>query len=154
MNISKSEQRGLLIRMAVAEEVPAIARLYRRTAEQAWDFLYPHTPGEDLAHFGQALTKGPVWIAVRGEAIVGFCAVRRGWIDHFYVAPEEQGRGVGQRLIKRALKGRRRVRLWTFQRNARSRRFYALQGFREVLLTDGHANEEKEPDVLLEWRRP
>jgi putative acetyltransferase len=145
---------SVLIRRALVPEVPTIARLYRRTAEHAWDFLYPHTPREDLAHFGQAFRKGPVWIAERDGTIVGFCATRRGWIDHFYVAPEEQGRGFGQRLIARALKGRRRVRLWTFQRNARSRRFYALQGFREVLSTDGHANEEKEPDVLLEWLRP
>jgi hypothetical protein len=46
------------------------------------------------------------------------------------------------------------VRLWTFQRNTRSRLFYALQGFREVRRTDGQGNEEREPDVLLEWRRP
>jgi GNAT superfamily N-acetyltransferase len=142
------------IRRALEGEVAAVARLYRRTAGQAWDFLVPHTPEEDLGHFGLAFRQGPIWLAVRGDEVIGFCAVCRGWIDHFYVAPEEQGRGAGQRLIARALKGRSRVRLWTFQRNARSRRFYELQGFREVLLTDGQANEEKEPDVLLEWLRP
>ena len=56
-------------------------------------------------------------------------------------------------VVWAALARRRRVRLWTFQRNIRSRRFYALQGFCEIRLTDGRANEEKEPDVLLEWRR-
>ncbi|HSZ51159.1 MAG TPA: hypothetical protein VK801_06275, partial [Caulobacteraceae bacterium] len=56
-------------------------------------------------------------------------------------------------LVTRALKGRRRVQLWTFQVNTRSRRFYRLQGFAEILQTDGADNEEKEPDVLLEWRR-
>ncbi|HZL01411.1 MAG TPA: hypothetical protein VFC47_16105 [Caulobacteraceae bacterium] len=60
---------------------------------------------------------------------------------------------LGQTLIAAALKGRRRVRLWTFQHNDRSRRLYRLQAFAEVRLTDGADNEEKEPDVLLEWRR-
>ena len=46
------------------------------------------------------------------------------------------------------------MRLWTFQRNQRARRFYERRGFRLVLLTDGADNEEKEPDALYEWRRP
>ena len=89
----------------------------------------------------------------RCSALIGFCASRRGWVDHLYVDHGWHGRGVGQALLKRTLRGRRRVRLWTFQRNARSRLFYRLQGFREVRLTDGSDNEEGEPDVLLEWRR-
>ena len=67
------------------------------------------------------------------------------------MAHERHGEGIGQALLRRALKGRRRVRLWTFQRNARSRAFYALSGFREARFTDGAHNEEQEPDVMLEW---
>lgn len=33
------------------------------------------------------------------------------------------------------------------------RAFYRRRGFAEALFTDGAANEEKEPDVLLEWWR-
>jgi putative acetyltransferase len=51
------------------------------------------------------------------------------------------------------MRGRQHVRLWTFQVNARSRAFYRRQGFVEALFTDGAANEEKQPDVMLEWRR-
>lgn len=144
---------SVLIRKAHLVEIGAIARLYRRTAEREWRFLYPHTPDEDLAHFRAAFGKGSVWVAQDGPALVGFCAARRGWIDHLYVAHERHGEGIGQALLRRTLAGRTRVRLWTFQRNARSRAFYRRQGFVEVLLTDGRANEEKEPDVLLEWRR-
>jgi putative acetyltransferase len=143
-----------LIRRAHADESDTIARLYRRTAGRAWPFLFPHTPEEDRAFFRTAFERGFVWAASEDGAIVGFCALRRGWIDHLYVAHERQGRGVGQALLRRALKGRRRVKLWTFQRNVRSRAFYQMQGFHDVLFTDGAANEEKEPDVLLEWVRP
>jgi hypothetical protein len=45
------------------------------------------------------------------------------------------------------------VRLWTFQKNAAAIRFYLAHGFREVERTDGSRNEEREPDILLEWAR-
>lgn len=145
---------SVVIRRAHGEESDTIALLYRRTAMAAWPFLYPHTPEEDRAFFKDAFARGTVWAAEEAGALIGFCAVRRGWIDHFYVAPERHGEGIGQRLIRMALKGRSRVKLWTFQRNTRSRAFYRLQGFIEVRFTDGAHNEEKEPDVMMEWRRP
>jgi GNAT superfamily N-acetyltransferase len=142
------------IRRAGPADAEAVARLYRRTADAAWPFLAPHTPEEDLAFFTRAIARGAVWLAEADGGLVGICAARRGWIDHFYVAPERQGRGIGRALLARALKGRRRVRLWTFLRNARSRAIYRRQGFCEVRFTDGAGNEEKEPDVMLEWIRP
>jgi len=142
------------VRRARVGESDAIASLYRRTAEAEWSFLYPHTPEEDRAFYrDRVFARCTVWAAVESGEIIGFCAVRAGWIDHLYVAQERHGRGVGQTLIAAALKGRRRVRLSTFQHNDRSRRLYRLQAFPEVRLTDGADNEEKEPDVLLEWRR-
>lgn len=142
-----------VIRRARPEESDAIAALYRRTAEREWPFLYPHTRQEDRAFFRAAFAKGPIWAADDGGDLVGFSAARRGWIDHLYVLHERHGEGIGRALLKRTLRGRSHVRLWTFQRNARSRAFYRRQGFVEALFTDGAANEEKEPDVMLEWRR-
>ena len=141
------------VRRARPDESDAIAVLFRRTAGREWSFLFPHTPQEDRAFFRRAFDRGPVWAAIEDGVIIGFCAARRGWIDHLYVVHERHGLGVGRALLARTLKGRRRVRLWTFQVNARSRDFYRRQGFAEVRFTDGADNEEKEPDVLLEWRR-
>ncbi len=162
MTSSETDQRrtlaldpsAIVIRRAEAIDLPELARLFRLWANAAWDFLAAHTPEEDLAFLESGWRAGPIRIAVEGGQIIGLCASRRGWIDHLYVAPDRQGRGIGRMLLARTLERRRRVRLWTFQRNTRSRLFYALQGFREVRRTDGQGNEEREPDVLLEWRRP
>ena len=143
-----------MVREARPDEAGVIARLYRRTSDREWPFLVPHTPEEDETFLLRSFAMGVVWAAEDDGEIVGFCAVRRGWIDHLLVAHERHGEGIGQALLKRALMGRRRVRLWTFQRNARSRAFYARSGFREARFTDGAENEECEPDVMLEWRRP
>ena len=148
-----SSPADIVIRKAGPGDLPEIARLMRRWSTIAWDFMVAHTPDEDLRFVKGRWEAGSIWTAFEGERVVAFCTVRRGWIDVFHVAPDRHGEGIGRALIARALKGRRRVRLWTFQRNARARRFYDLQGFREVRLTDGRDNEEREPYVLLEWRR-
>lgn len=145
---------SVVIRRGAPSDSEAVARLYRVTADREWDFLYPHTPDEDRRFFRAAFDKGPVWVAEDQGVLVGFLAARRGWIDHVYVAHERHGQGIGQALLKRAMRGRSHVKLWTFQVNARSRAFYRRQGFVEAKFTDGAANEEKTPDVMLEWRRP
>ncbi len=153
MTISKPAQ-AVGLRRARPDESDAIAALYRGAADREWSFLVPHTPDEDRAFFrDRVFAECTVWAAEIGGAVVGFCAARRGWIEHLYVAHEHHGRGVGRALLERTLKGRSHVRLWTFRRNQRSRRFYRRNGFIEALFTDGGANEEREPDVMLEWRR-
>jgi hypothetical protein len=42
--------------------------------------------------------------------------------------------------------------LWTFQVNGPARRFYERHGFIAVERTDGHGNEEREPDIGYIWR--
>jgi hypothetical protein len=44
--------------------------------------------------------------------------------------------------------------LWTFQVNAPAIRFYLRHGFRIIRRTDGAGNEEREPDLRMEWRPP
>jgi len=43
------------------------------------------------------------------------------------------------------------IRLYTFQKNVKSRRFYERHGFQAILLSDGSTNEERCPDVLYEF---
>ncbi len=87
-------------------------------------------------------------------AVVGFCAARRGWIEHLYVAHEHHGRGVGRALLETHAEGPLATcGCGPSGANQRSRRFYRRNGFIEALFTDGGANEEREPDVMLEWRR-
>ena len=143
---------GWRLRRATLDDSVEVAELYRRIANAEWSFILPHTADEDRVFFRENIFgRCVVWVACEGATIIGFCAVRRGWIDHLHVERVRHGEGVGSALLMAALRGRRRVRLWTFQVNARSRRFYARHGFKEVRFTDGSDNEEREPDVLLEW---
>jgi len=69
-----------------------------------------------------------------------------------YILPHRQRQGVGRALIKIAQAASPVLMLWTFQRNAPARRFYATHGFVAIRETDGSRNEEREPDVLYRWR--
>lgn len=143
------------LRRLRADETDAAAVLHRHAA--ALIPGYPndlHTPAEDRAYYAdQVFGHGPIWGAWEGDRLVGHMAMSPGWIDHLYVDAGRQGQGVGRALVKRGQEEAAALQLWTFQSNARARRFYAANGFAEVEWTEGEGNEEGMPDVRMEWRR-
>jgi GNAT superfamily N-acetyltransferase len=112
-----------------------------------------HSPAEDVAFFSdQVLPNSRVTVAAVDDVIVGFSAVKDGWLDHLYVAPARQGAGIGEMLLERAQTADPSgLSLWVFAANHRAIAFYARAGFAEVLRTDGSANEERQPDVQMRW---
>ncbi len=116
-----------------------------------------HTPEDDRRFLREdVLPDKEVWVAESNGVVSGFTALgKRGdheFMEHLYIAPEHQRRGIGTALMERAKERRPHgFRLWVFQRNVGAREFYEHHGFRVVELTDGSGNEEKEPDALYEW---
>jgi ribosomal protein S18 acetylase RimI-like enzyme len=117
-----------------------------------------HTPADDRWFLREiVLPNEEVWIAEIDRQPAGFVALgsREGvaYLQHIYVRPEHQRRGLGGELIDHAKKLRPAgFDLWVFQRNDGARRFYEKHGLRLVELTDGSENEEREPDARYEWR--
>ncbi|MDP3175485.1 MAG: GNAT family N-acetyltransferase [Phenylobacterium sp.] len=136
------------------EDMAAAARVHRAAFDARLPWLAGlHTPDEDLAYFReQVFAACEVWGAFEGDALAGFIAFRNGWIDQLYVSPDQQGRGMGARLLGFAKAANVGLSLWTFQANAGARGFYEARGFEVVTLTDGAGNEEREPDALYRWR--
>lgn len=144
----------MTLRRAKPADAQAIATVLRAAFRVSLPFLPDlHTPQDDLWFVRERmLVQNEVWVAEEGGEVVGFIGFREGWIDHLYVHPDWQGRGIGPQLLAKPLSLRQSRRLWTFQKNARARKFYEARGFKLVELTDGSGNEEKEPDALYEWR--
>ncbi len=112
-----------------------------------------HTVDEDRNYFAGVLATQKCWLMERKGEVLGFIAVHDSWISHLYVLPKYQGIGIGTTLLDLAKEfSPTYLQLWTFQENRRARNFYAKQGFVEVELTDGAGNEERTPDVRLEWQ--
>lgn len=140
---------------ATAPDIAAVARLHRAVRQACLAFLPElHTPEEDRRFYETRVFPAcEVWLA-GADPIAGFVAFREGWVDHLYVRPERHRQGIGSALLRKAMDTHPRLKLWAFQKNERAMRFYLAHGFREIDRTDGSANEELEPDALLEWIRP
>ena len=146
------------LRSATKEDAERIAEIYLVSRKQYVSFA-------PLAHSDQAVRlwvkerlvpTGDVTVVVVGDSVKGFIAISRdgshGWIDHVYLDPSTVGMGLGSLLLRKAMSllgGP--IRLYSFQQNEDARRFYRRHGFREIEFSDGLSNEEKTPDVLLEW---
>ena len=114
---------------------------------------YLHTPEEDRWFIRHLIEKHDVIVLRNWRGVHGFLA-REGPVVHcLYVHKAWRGRGLGARLLDVAKAACPRLELWTFQANAGARAFYAREGFVEVAFTDGAGNDEKLPDVRLEWER-
>jgi putative acetyltransferase len=125
-----------------------------------------HTPAEEVAYFSErVLPTSQVTVAEARAApeadtaggcdpeVVGFSAVKDGWLDHLYVVPSRQGGGIGGALLARAMEeSPGGLTLWAFAANRGALAFYGRAGFVEVLRTDGSRNEEHVPDVQMRWR--
>lgn len=147
---------GLLLRPATAGDGPVIAALYTATRQAAVPLMPPpvHTATEDVAHVGALLTDGEHegWVAELDGRVVGFAMLTATWLDGLYVHPDAQGRGVGTALLQLAQALRPAgLGLWVFETNTPARALYRRHGFAEVERTDGSGNEEKAPDLRLEW---
>ena len=136
-------------------DMDAAARVHRSAFDHALPWLRGlHTPDEDRWFYRERVFRTcKLWGAFDRGIMTGIIAFRDDWIDQLYVLPDAQGRGVGSELLEFAKRASDRLQLWTFQRNARARRFYESRGFALVEQTDGAGNEEKEPDARYLWTR-
>ena len=146
-----------MLRAATAEDADAIAAVLIKSRHQFLPYApSPHSAGKIQAWVAQHLIPGGgVTVAVDGAAIVAVLAVSEDeqavWVDQLYVLPGFENRGFGSCLLCFAhQRTKRPIRLFTFQQNTGSRRFYERHGYKIISQSDGHANEEKCPDVLYE----
>lgn len=146
------------LRNATTDDADCIADIYLTSREHYLSYApVAHTDEAVRTWIRETLIpSGNVTVASIENSLVGFLAVSRdsahGWIDHLYLDPTKTNMGLGSFLMdeaKRLLGGP--IRLYTFQANTDARRFYHRHGFREIELSDGALNEEKTPDVLMEW---
>lgn len=121
-----------MIRPATAEDVPAIARINRVSRSHAMPWLpVLHSP----------------------QAVVGFCGIAGGWLNHLYIHPDHQRLGLGAAFIAWAKEDAQDLHLWVFEQNQAARDFYAKHGFIEQEPTGGRTNKEGCPDIRMRWAK-
>lgn len=152
-NLQKTNAQKLDIQVAGEADIANIVMVYRITrAHNLSAIPNIHSLEEDLDYFSRTIFKKNTVVAAKDNGkIVGFCAFRKGWVDHLYVLPEHQGRNIGKSLLNQAKEANAQLRIWVFQKNEAARKFYEKNGFTLIKQTDGQTNEEHEPDALYQW---
>ena len=139
-------------RPADAEAVADVHLAARRAAMPYLPEIYTDDATRDWVR-EVVLVRDEVHVAEADRRVVGFVALAGSLLEHLYVEPTAQGRGIGGALLELAKELRPEgFDLWVFQRNEQARAFYERRGLRLVELTDGAGNEEREPDARYEWR--
>lgn len=144
------------IRLARPVDAEAVALVYLSARRAAGDYFPPSVHDDDtefLPHLlADAFPSGEIWLAERASQAVGMLVLRDHLLDQLFVTPAAQGTGVGTALLRHAQRRRPEgLNLWVFASNLPARRFYEQAGFVVIGGSDGTANEEGAPDLLLRW---
>jgi GNAT superfamily N-acetyltransferase len=146
---------AVTLRRAEAADAGAVADVWLRSRHAAVPAVPApvHSDADVRQWFaGVVVPSRETWLAEADGATVAVLVLDGAEVDHLYVDPGWQGRGIGSELLRLAMERRPGgLALWTFQANLAARRFYERHGFVAVSWTDGSANEERAPDVRYVW---
>ncbi|MDD5264274.1 MAG: GNAT family N-acetyltransferase [Candidatus Bipolaricaulis sp.] len=147
------ERDEIVIRRAVSEDAPALARVHVDAWRAAYRGLVPDERLSKLSYargeenFLRSMREGPeeTYAVEEAGAVVGFLTLGAsrdadvdaktvGEIWGVYLAPEHWRRGIGTRLCWHAeqllaTRGCRSVVLWVFAENLQARCFYEAMGY-------------------------
>lgn len=143
---------GLVLRPAATDDAAAVADVHLASRRAAAMPPGVHPEPEVRAWLAQRIGEDDVWVAELGGEVVGYARFTATWLDDLYVHPEHVRAGVGAALLDvvKVLRPEG-FQLWVFEVNRPARDFYAAQGLVERERTDGSGNEERSPDIRMEW---
>ncbi|HEY2049362.1 MAG TPA: GNAT family N-acetyltransferase [Caulobacteraceae bacterium] len=166
---------GTIIRRAGACDVTTLAELGARTFVETFGHLYPeadlvafleenHRPEAVAALIGDS--RYAAWLAESDEEAIGYVLVgpcglphpdvtdRCGELKRIYLRKDQQGGGVGRRLMETGLawleaQGRRPIWLGVWSENHGAQRLYARAGFERVGEYDFAVGTIRDQDFIL-----
>jgi GNAT superfamily N-acetyltransferase len=146
-----------VVRRGTPADALAAAEVWLRSRKAAMPAIPApvHSDDDVRNHFRTIVVmERELWVAVDDISadVTGLLVLADSDVDQLYVDPCWWGRGIGSQLLDQAKRLRPKgLWLWSFQANARARRFYERHGFVAVHATDGSGNEERAPDVRYAW---
>jgi putative acetyltransferase len=147
----------ILIRDYRPEDFDAVTILWRISREKSlpeFQRAKGHFFYEDQDYFrDHVLKENKVWVVEMGQRPVAFIAMRADFIDHLYIHPDYQNRGIGKALLEHARQiSPEHLWLYTLQINRNARAFYEKNGFTAEKFGISPP-PENEPDVEYHWRK-
>ena len=130
----------ILWRVAREKSLPEFQRAKGHFFYQDQDYFRDHV-----------LKENRVFVVESGERPVAFMAMRDEFIDHLYVHPDFQNRGLGKMLLDYARQlSPEHIWLYTLQINMNARAFYEKNGFRVVGSHVFQLGKDPQTDLLMQ----
>ena len=97
------------------------------------DFVALHTPEHQEKYIARKMDEGSRFWMLEDPDPAGVVSVKDSLIEDLYVLPDRQNRGYGTALLRHAVSQCRFMPvLWILENNARARKLYEKEGFRET----------------------
>lgn len=141
----------IMIRRFEAKDLDGVMRIWLGANVEAHGFV-GRGYWEGMAEVVRGLIpQAEVYVCEREGRVVGFVGLTGEWVAGVFVAPGEQGQGIGRVLMERAKGVREGLRLGVYKRNVRAVRFYEREGF--VVAEEGVDVETGEEEWVMCWGR-
>jgi GNAT superfamily N-acetyltransferase len=139
----------LVLRPAVPEDAPVLTRIHLDSRVSA-DIPNLHDEADVVAFHRRLIAAAQVRVAEVDGVPVAYASVKDGWLEQLWVLPQHHRRGIGRALLAWA-RTLGELKLYVFAHNLRARAFYAAYGAVQIAETDGSGNEERLPDLTLQF---
>ncbi|MBK1663299.1 GNAT family N-acetyltransferase [Rhodospirillum rubrum] len=116
-----------------AVDLPRLSTIWFEASLQAHAFIGEKRLREQRRLIEEIyLPKAETWVACSGGSAVGFISLLDTFIGGLFVAPDQQGRGIGKALVAHALARTGELRLEVYTANQQAVSFYTSLGFKEL----------------------
>lgn len=131
----------LSFRRATRDDLESVAALVHAIWHETYGRTLPRlvvnarTPGHIAEEVGLRIDQG--WLALLGTRLVGYCATSANCVEDLWVTKRYRRRGIGSRLLERALadlreRGYRGAQAGCENFNAPARQFFERHGWRAI----------------------
>lgn len=140
-----------MIRRMENRDLDAVADIWLDTNRKAHSFISSEYWESNLEAVKEMFPQAEIYVWEEKGELQGFVGLTGDYIAGIFVRSQSQGSGIGTRLLDRAKRERKELRLHVYRKNERAVRFYQREGF-QVESEDIDKNTG-EAECLMRWRR-
>ena len=127
------DNEDVIIRPFAAPDTLALSEIWLEASLLAHPFIGEARLREQRRLIEERyLPNAETWVAVAGSRCAGFISLLDTFIGGLFVSPQQQGLGIGRRLVAHALALKGELSLEVYTGNMQAMGFYAALGFEEI----------------------
>ena len=140
-----------MIRLFKPQDITKLVELWYDASVIAHDFIEKNYWEERKKEMTEIyIPNSETYVYEQAGQIIGFVSLLENYIAAIFVAPAQQGKGVGKALMKFVKQQRKTLTLGVYAKNINSIAFYKKQGF--VVVEEKIDEPTGEQELVMEYR--